>query len=81
MWRKHSGPHRGFVGFVGPVSGEGGEIRGRMKKRTGKAKKAAPKKDRAWFERKVAELKTELENLPADRQEQLAKELEADKEN
>jgi hypothetical protein len=35
-----------------------------------------PKKDRAWFERKVAELKTELEKLPADRQEQLRRELE-----
>jgi len=40
------------------------------------AKKAAPKKDRAWFERKVAELKRELEKLPADRQEQLRRELE-----
>jgi hypothetical protein len=47
-----------------------------MKKRTGKAKKAEPKKDQAWFERKVAELKTELEKLPADRQEQLKRELE-----
>jgi hypothetical protein len=36
----------------------------------------APKKDRAWFERKVAALKTELEKLPADRQEQLRRELE-----
>jgi len=43
----------------------------------GKAKKkTAPKKDQAWFERKVAELKTELEKLPADRQEQLKRELE-----
>jgi hypothetical protein len=47
-----------------------------MKKRTGKAKKTGPKKDRAWFARKVAELKTELEKLPADRQEQLRRELE-----
>jgi hypothetical protein len=48
-----------------------------MKKRTGKTKtKAAPKKDRAWFARKVAELKTELEQLPADRQQQLKRELE-----
>ncbi len=39
-------------------------------------KKTAPKKDRAWFERKVAELKTELEKLPADRQTQLKRELE-----
>ena len=38
--------------------------------------KAAPKKDRAWFERKVAELKAELDKLPADRQEQLGRELE-----
>ena len=34
------------------------------------------KKDRAWFEQKVADLKAELEKLPADRQEQAAKELE-----
>jgi hypothetical protein len=48
-----------------------------MKKRTGRVKKrTAPKKDRAWFRRKVAELKTELEKLPADRQEQLKRELE-----
>jgi hypothetical protein len=42
--------------------------------------KAAPKKDREWFERKVAELKAELDKLPADRQEQLKRELEAEKE-
>jgi hypothetical protein len=47
-----------------------------MAKRAGKAKKkAAPKKDRAWFEGKVAELKAEIEKLPADRQEQLLSEL------
>ncbi len=39
-----------------------------MKKRTRKAKNAAPKKDRAWFERRVAELKAELGKLPADPQ-------------
>ena len=39
-------------------------------------KKAEPKKDHAWFEQKVAELKTELEKLPADRLEQLHRELE-----
>jgi hypothetical protein len=49
-----------------------------MTKRTGEAKKkAAPKKDRAWFEPKVAELKAELENSPPDRQEQLRRELES----
>jgi len=47
-----------------------------MKKRTDKPKKAAPKKDRAWFERKVAELRAELEKLPADRREQFKRELE-----
>jgi hypothetical protein len=48
-----------------------------MRKRTGKAKKkAAPKKDRAWFERKVEELKAMLDELPADRREQLRQELE-----
>lgn len=35
---------------------------------------------KAWFERKVAELKTELEKLPADRQEQLRRELKEDDE-
>ena len=40
--------------------------------------KAAPKMDRAWFERKVAELRTELEKLPADRQEQLRREQETE---
>ena len=38
--------------------------------------KAAPRKNRAWFERKVAELKIELEKLPADRQEQFERELD-----
>ncbi len=47
-----------------------------MKKRPGKAKRTGPKKDRAWFERKVAELRAELEKLPAERQEQLRRELE-----
>ena len=42
----------------------------------GKPKKKATAKDRVWFERKVAELKAELEKLPADRQEQLRRELE-----
>ena len=50
-----------------------------MKKRTGKAKKTVPKKDGAWFERKVAELKTELEKLPTDRQEQLNRELDKER--
>jgi hypothetical protein len=35
----------------------------------------------AWFERKVAELKAELEKLPADRQEQLMRVLEEGKEH
>ena len=43
---------------------------------TKRTKKAAPKKDREWFERKVAELKAELDKLPADRQERLMRELE-----
>jgi hypothetical protein len=43
-----------------------------MEKRTAKGTVAAmPKKGRAWFERKVAELKTDLEKLSEDRQEQL----------
>jgi hypothetical protein len=40
-----------------------------------KAKKAAPKKDRAWFETKVAELKAEAERLPDARQAALRKKL------
>jgi hypothetical protein len=48
-----------------------------MRKPIGKAKKTAgPKKDRVWFEQKVADLKAELEKLPLDRQEQLLRELE-----
>lgn len=47
-----------------------------MKQRTGKTPKSEPKKDRARFERKVSELKTELEKLPADRLEQLAQALD-----
>jgi hypothetical protein len=55
---------------------------GGMAKRFGKAKKrAAPKRDRAWFEGKVAKLKAELEKLPADRQEQLRRELDEGKEH
>ena len=45
-----------------------------MEKRTGKTKKTGPKKDRVWFERKVAE----LDKLRADRQEQLRRELEGE---
>jgi len=51
-----------------------------MKKRTGKAKKTGTKKDREWFERKVAELRSEVERLPADRQAQLRRELESERE-
>jgi hypothetical protein len=52
-----------------------------MTKRTSAKKTAAPKKDRAWFERKVAELKAEMDKLPADRHEQLLKDLQKDKEH
>jgi hypothetical protein len=38
--------------------------------------KAEPKRDWTWFERTVAELKAELEKLPAERQEELLRELE-----
>ncbi len=47
----------------------------------GKSKKKAAPKNRAWFERKVAELKGELEKLPTDRQEQLTKDLDAGEEH
>jgi len=52
-----------------------------MKRRADKANKTGPKKDRAWFERRVAELKTELKKLPVDRQDQLRRELETEKGN
>ena len=48
-----------------------------MTKRTSSAKKAKPKQDRTWFARKVAELLHLIERLPADRQEQLRRELAA----
>ena len=41
-----------------------------------KKKAASPAKDQAWFERKATGLKAELDNLPADRQEQLRRELD-----
>jgi len=48
-----------------------------MTKRANKPKKKPElKKDREWFERKVAELKADLEKLPADRQDQLKRDLE-----
>jgi hypothetical protein len=51
-----------------------------MAKRAARAKKkAAPKKDRAWFRRKVAELKAELDKLPADRQARLQRDLRGPK--
>jgi len=51
-----------------------------MTKPTGKAKKrAAPKKDRAWFEQKVAEMKAELDKLPADRQELMKRRLDRER--
>lgn len=52
-----------------------------MKKRTNKAQTTAPKRNPAWFEEKVAELKAELEKLPADRQRQLVNYLEPKKDN
>jgi hypothetical protein len=48
-----------------------------MRKRKTKAE-PKPKQNQAWFERKVAELKTALEKLPADRQEELKEELKRD---
>ena len=47
-----------------------------MRKKTEKTK---PKQDQAWFERQVSELKAALEKLPADRQEQLKRELEQER--
>jgi len=35
-----------------------------VKKRTAKPKKTGPKKDQAWFERKVSELGARLAKLP-----------------
>jgi hypothetical protein len=46
-----------------------------MRKKIAKTK-AKAKPDRAWFERKVAELGRALEKLPADRREQFERELE-----
>lgn len=52
-----------------------------MAKRAGRArKKAGPKMNQAEFERKVAELKAELEKLPEDRLEQLERDLKREEE-
>jgi hypothetical protein len=40
--------------------------------------KTEPDRDWTWFERTVAELKAELEKLPADRQEELMRQLRGD---
>jgi hypothetical protein len=42
--------------------------------------KAASKKDRAWFEEKVAGLKAEAEKLPAERQEEFTRKLREERE-
>jgi hypothetical protein len=47
-----------------------------MRKKTAKTKAKPPKRDQAWFERKVAELGRALNKLPADRQKELERELE-----
>jgi len=62
----------GFGGFAGRISGQRrkNEGHGNMNE------PEKPQKDRAWFERKVAELESELEQLPTDRQAELKKELE-----
>ena len=52
-----------------------------MAKRPNKTSKTAPKKGRAWFERKVAELKREMAKLPAGRQEELMRKLEEEREH
>lgn len=50
-----------------------------MTKRTGKRKqKPIRKRDRVWFERKVAELKAEAERLPEARQDELKRKLAAE---
>jgi hypothetical protein len=46
------------------------------KKRTVKTKAKPPERDQAWFERKVAELNAALEKLPAERQDEMLRELE-----
>jgi hypothetical protein len=50
-----------------------------MRKQKAKAE-PKPKQDQEWFERKVAELGRALKKLPADRLEQLERELETRKE-
>lgn len=42
------------------------------------SKKTETEKDRDWLQRKVAELKSELEKLPVERQEQLRRELDSE---
>jgi hypothetical protein len=52
-----------------------------MAKRSRRAtKKTTLTLEREWFERKVAELKAEVENLPADRQEELTRKLREESE-
>jgi len=65
-------------GFKGDVRGSHGRPKPAKpaKPAARKARKAVTKRERASFGRRVPKLKTELEKLPADRQEQLRRELE-----
>jgi hypothetical protein len=47
-----------------------------MRKKAARTKAKPAQRDQAWFEHKVAELKAALEKLPAERREQLERELE-----
>jgi hypothetical protein len=49
---------------------------GSSRRLVGPKKPAKPTKDRVWFERKVAELGTELEKLPAERRAELIRQIE-----
>ena len=51
-----------------------------MRKKTARTKAKLPKRDQAWFERKVAELKAAIDKLPENRQEAFRRELERDTE-
>ncbi len=50
-----------------------------MAERRKKPNRADRKKERAWIDKKLAELKTETAKLPEERQEQLKRELDEEK--
>ena len=54
--------------MIGLISRQGGHMAGRKQTNRPRQPKMPVRRDRAWFERNVAEQKAELDKVPAHRQ-------------